>query len=431
MKPHVFPVFSAILLLNLAACLSAGAVGVYDRINITTVGVGNPPVYAKPNDGVDDTLQINAAINSGSAPSRSIYFPPGTYNYAGPMTLPANVSFRLYGDGPGVSTIIFTGSGINGPTMGQATLNVEGLTLSAGTSNCGTAISARFDGSGGKFHSATIHNVQIQGSPRDASPYPFWNDGIYLYKAQNSFIDKVEITGGFSLSEGTETGIFWESDQSATSGLNMTNLEIKFVNSALKTRGWVENLYLSGFEFVDCAKDNKPVVDLSSSAPDLGSGFQLVNGHVELFEHGIRLTNLRGAKISKLFLLHHMSCGPILPCVDDGFTMSGNILALSNCTDAVVSQCGFVGMDGGIFHRLTDENGIFLDNSHSVQIVGNYFTRMLPYESGSCIAVDEKSDVVRIVNNVFELTAGLGGVRDAYDDKSGDTYYRGNNVPPD
>lgn len=429
MKTRLFPLSVVILLLNMVVCLSTGATPVYDRINVTSA-----PYNAIPNDGIDDTAAINAAIIPGTAPSRSIYFPPGTYNYAGPMTLPANVSYRLYGEGPGVSTIIFTGltSGIMQSNTLPATLNVDGLTLAA-SGHCGTAVSASFAPSVGKFRTATIHNVQIQGSPREGGS-DYWSNGIYLLQAQNAFIDKVEITGTFfpaPSTDGTQNGIFWDSStQVATSGLQMTNLEIKFVNTALKTSGWVDNLYLSGFEFVDCGKNTLPVVNLTSSDPNLGSGFQLVNGHVELFEHGIRLTNLRGVKISKLFLLHHMSCGLPLPCHDDGFTMNGNILALYNCTDAVVSQCGFAGMDGGLYNRLTDENGILLTASQSVQISGNYFTRMLPFTSGSCIATDEKSGVVRIVDNVFEITGGLGGVRDAYDDHAS-AYYRGNNIPPD
>src|ERR1700731_2577391 len=125
------------LLLNLAVCLSALAV---DRINIT-----EPPYNAVRDEdqpGTDDTTAIYNAINAAGNGGKSIYFPPGTYRYNGSINLPANTSYRLYGDGPGVSTILFTGpsAGINGSSMGQATLNVEGLTLKANSTDCGTAI---------------------------------------------------------------------------------------------------------------------------------------------------------------------------------------------------------------------------------------------------------------------------------------------------
>ncbi len=92
-----------ICLLNLAICLPGIAAVAYDRINVTS-----SPYNAVPNDGIDDTAAINLAISPGLNPTRSIYFPPGTYNYTGLMTLPANKSYRLYGDGPGVSTILFS-----------------------------------------------------------------------------------------------------------------------------------------------------------------------------------------------------------------------------------------------------------------------------------------------------------------------------------
>ncbi len=86
-----------------------------DRINVTSV-----PYNAVPNDGFDDTAAINAAISAG----KSIYFPAGTYDFTGSMLLPANTTYRLYGEGTGVSTIRFTGpnAGINAPNTGLATL---------------------------------------------------------------------------------------------------------------------------------------------------------------------------------------------------------------------------------------------------------------------------------------------------------------------
>jgi hypothetical protein len=120
------------ILFNLACGFGAAAV---DRINITDYG-------ATPNDGTDDTAAINSAVAAGT----SIYFPPGSYNYTGQITVPAHKSYRFYGDGPGVSTILFTGpsAGIYAPTVGARTLNVDGLTLEALTGAAGRAIYAAF-----------------------------------------------------------------------------------------------------------------------------------------------------------------------------------------------------------------------------------------------------------------------------------------------
>jgi hypothetical protein len=179
----------------------------------------------------------------------------------------------------------------------------------------------------------------------------------------------------------------------------------------------VEGLYLTGFEFVLCGQHSMPAVDLNSFDPaNLKPAFHLINGHVNSLQDGIRLTNLRGIKISKVLFLHD----------DSMYAASGNDLAFNNCTDAVISQSSFLGVGSNI----ADETGILLNNAHSVQITGNYFTHMLPANlSDSCIAVQSNSNVVRITNNLFERTGGLGGVRHCYDDAGPDTYYWGNNCP--
>jgi hypothetical protein len=405
MKKPVFPVFHLTLLLSLAACLSARAVPLSDRTNVCSYG-------AIPNDGLDDTSAINNAINAG----RSIYFPPGTYNYAGSMNLPANTSYRLYGDGPDVSTIIFTGTnaGINGWSMGPNTLNVDGLTLAASSANCGTAITAKFSESGSntKFHTATIHNVQIIGYPRTGSGY--WTNGIYLYKAQNSVIDKVEITGTIFTDSfgGTQTGIVWESSNDyATTGLQITNFEIKFADTAVRTLGWVEGFYMTGFEVVLCGQHGVPAVDLSSFDPNNRKpSFHLVSGHIQSIEQGLRLGNLSDVRISKVNFAHAAAND------QHDYTLSGTIVNINNCLDVVVSGCTFYGWP------VPNENGVFLDNSHGVRIAGNYFFHMQP-TNGSCIVVLANSDTARITDNLFN------DVRNRYIDYAppGNTYYRGNN----
>ncbi|HTG44178.1 MAG TPA: glycosyl hydrolase family 28-related protein, partial [Verrucomicrobiae bacterium] len=131
--------FSIILLLGLGLCLPARAA---DRINVTDFG-------ADPTDEAPDTQAIISAVNSLPAHvSRSIYFPPGKYIVESPIYVPANTSCRFYGDGPGVSTIVFrngTSAGIFGYQMESSTLQVDGLTLKAGSQDCGTAIWAIFD----------------------------------------------------------------------------------------------------------------------------------------------------------------------------------------------------------------------------------------------------------------------------------------------
>jgi hypothetical protein len=420
MKASVFPVFS-ILLISLA--IGPSAMAAVDRINVTSA-----PYNAVPDDGLDDTAAINAAISAG----RSIYFPAGTYDYTGSMVLPANTPYRLYGEGPGVSTIRFTGpsAGISAPNMGLNPLNVEGLTLWASTMNCGTAISASFSEAGAstKFRTATINNVQIIGSTRTGGTGGYWTNGIYLYRAQNSVIAKLHIYGNIRPAPGSQadaslTGIVWESSNTyATTGLQLSDLEIAFVNTALRTNGWVEGLYATRFEFVQCGQHDAPAVDLNSFDPaNLKPTFHLVNGHVDIIQNGIRATNLRDVKITKVLLLHN-----------GGAERNGSMVIFNNCFDATVSQCTFI---GGVYDTvfgipLTDQTGILLNNADSVQITGNFFTEMTT-ATGSAITTLSTSSVVRITNNLF---GGLfGGVNSKYDDQNpdpNDPYLRGNYPAP-
>jgi polygalacturonase len=388
-------------------------------------------------DGIhDDTGAIQAAIAADTV----VYFPPGTYLYVGPMVLPEQKSYRLYGDGPGVSTILFTGNpttGILATNRGLGTLNMDGLTLQANSYNCGTAISASFDPAAGKFHTATIHNVQIKGSSMDHDGITgfYWSNGISLYQAQNSVIDKVEISGNRKdcdhappnptpcatppTTTPSQIGILWASSNgSATTGLQLSNLEIQHFNTALKTDGWVEGVYLSGFELTFCGQANLPtvpVVDFNTTTQTPARTFHLFNGHMQGFATGLRARNISDLKISKVHFAHNAAPPD---------TGTGNAVELDNCTDATVSKCSFLGDAGG----LTSENGIVLNNSRSVRIAENYFSAIAPTESGCGIVIDSNSAAVRIVNNVFGDL--LGAVLRPYCDAGQNTYYRGNNMSP-
>ena len=129
MKKQLFPALAVGLLLNLFVALSAALA--VDRINVTNYG-------ATPNDGTNDTTAINAAVSAG----RSIYFPPGTYNYTGLLYVPANQSYRFYGDGPGVSTIIFTGNSSGGGTTPFSNTSIAAPAISMSRSRSSVLMSS-------------------------------------------------------------------------------------------------------------------------------------------------------------------------------------------------------------------------------------------------------------------------------------------------
>ncbi|MBA3351910.1 MAG: hypothetical protein H0U23_05710 [Blastocatellia bacterium] len=374
MKTKMFLLLACV---SFVTCLSALAV---DRINIT-----EPPYNAIPNDGIPDTAAINAAVAAGT----SIYFPPGTYNFTGRITLP-NKAYRLYGDGPGVSTILFTGptAGIYSSNLGANTLNVEGLTLEAITAAAGTAISATFSpGANAKFHTATIHNVEIRGSDRTISASGYWTRGIYLFQAPNSFIDKIAITGN---SGSTTTGIQWSSAVgSATTGLFITNAEIQWCNSAISTAGWVEGFYMSGFEVVLCGTPaGTPALNFLSTAPSQSPAFTLINGHVDMLGDGVKMQNLSAIKVSHVDFEHVNG------------TADGTYLSLTACIGAIITDCTFTSASN-VFNN---ENGVFLTSTDQARVSGNIFRGLDPKAggTGSPIVAYTGSKTVRISGNIFK-----------------------------
>jgi hypothetical protein len=394
MKKNLFPLLAITALINLSVCLSAMA---GDRVNVTDYG-------AVPNDGQDDTAAINNATNAG----QSIYFPPGTYNYSGRLSIPGGKSYRFYGDGPGVSVIHFATNqgGIVG-FMGENTLTVEGLTITADWGNAGTAIWASFSNPNSNFRTATIHNVQIGGSSRDGTSGGWWNYGIYLQTAGHSVVDKVEVAGN---KNATSAGLWFDvpgdPNSNAATGLNLSNLEFKWCNTALKTSGHVEGLYLTGFEFSSCGRAGLPAIDINNSN---GGVIHLVNGTVDMVGAGLFLTNETFIKISNVRFRHN---GPELA--------DSTMLYINGGFGATVSQCSFYGVNA---NAVANENGIFVNNAASVQLNGNTFTNMQP-GNGSCIVALGTSPSLRITDNLFS------NVRSQYYvsvSGSPQPYYFGNN----
>jgi Pectate lyase superfamily protein len=394
-----------------------------------------PGMPGATGDGVtDDTAAINRTIAAGGI----IYFPPGKYRYIGPMTVPVTTpakSYRFYGDGPGVSIILFeidpnnpsAGAGINAPNIGYETLNVDGLTLAAKSVKCGTAIYAAFSESSASFRTATIHNVEIRSEPKADGPN-YWTKGIDLYKAQNTVIDKVDITGNHSHSAGpdqTLTGIAWKSSATyKTTGLQMRSVEVKFLQKALETSGWVGGVFLTGFELAFCGWEGVPVVDLAVDAPVgiQGSTFHFVNGHVQGLGGSMRLRNLAGVKISKVHFLHNALPQP------------ASIVEFIDCNDAVVSQSSFLGAFHGRCwdpgcdptNPITNENGILVNGSGFVRIAQNTFSDFNA-ATGYAIMITASNNT-RITNNLFGIFInGVWDVPRPYYDRGEDTYYWGNN----
>ncbi|HKP02775.1 MAG TPA: glycosyl hydrolase family 28-related protein [Chthoniobacterales bacterium] len=359
-------------------------------------------------DGVaNDTAAINRAIAAGT----TIYFPPGKYRYVGPMTVPSNISYRFFGDGPGISTIIFTDAvgGINAPSIVDKTFQVDGLTIQGNFGNTGIGINAALQPNNPKFRTVTIRNVEIRGSDRTQNPAGYWGTGIKVYQAQNALIEDVQVHGKLDPASPGPTasvGIEWSSDPALPSTqLFMHDIQVDFYQVAIKTSGWVEGFYLDKFELVFCGyplPNSKAAMELSATSPSSpGLVFHISDGHVNQFCCGIRLTNIWHAKISQVNFFNQI--------------YDGTHLTLTNCRDVMVTDNNFE--DFGISGE-TNTNGIYSINSTQVRLAGNSIALAPTTTNGSCIVVDSASRKVKILDNTFESSP-----RQIYD-AAPDTYIR-------
>ena len=394
------------LLFSLVVCGSLQASVLYDRVNVTDIP--GTTVHATPNDGLPDTTGINAAISytfPGSNATKSIYFPAGIYIYDGPMTLTANTSIRLYGDGPGVSIIIFTGTnpGITA-AVGSKTLQIEGLTLQATVADTGTAISATFDRTGldAKFRTATIRNVQIIGSSQIQNPTGYWKYGIDLNGAPNALIDDVQINGSYTGEAplATDAIHYHAPPNSTATQLFVTNLHVSYYKTAVRTSGPVEGLYMSGFELVFCGSATTGAMELTATRPngDALPVFHIMNGHINQLFNGVKLNNLLNVKFANVNFFNIYGTGTHLEAI--------------NCSGVNVTGCEFIDFvcseKGEGCTPITAGNGIYLHNtiagkSVSAKIIGNNFALQNP-DGGQAILVSAGCSRTMIFDNDFSAT---------------------------
>jgi hypothetical protein len=341
------------------------------------------------NGTTDDTAAINRAILYGG---NSIYFPPGKYRYIGSMVFPTNTAYRVYGDGPGISTIIFEGNfgtyGIDAHSRGNNTFQVDGLTIKAQTNfgNCGTAIYAGFDMGADpdqKNRSATIRNVEIVGAERQTNPTGYFNTAIDLFQAPNAIIEDIQIRGKFGTTEPiANIGIKWSSSAAASmrpaTQLFLRNAYIAYYRTGVQTSGWVEGFYMSGFELVFCGSSTSAAVVLTGANPNAVPVAHIQDGHINQISNGINISNFLHVKISHVNFFNMIN--------------NGTHLKLTNCSEAILTDNDFGDYDPGA------SNGIYLVNNQGARICGNNFG--LP-AGGSCVFVDATSTQTKILDNNF------------------------------
>lgn len=307
-------------------------------------------------------------------------------------------------------------------------MNVDGLTLKAAAGNCGTAILAVFDQESftgrdgnsyraGNFRTATIQNVHIVGSSPDGYGEGHWgHGGIYLETAAHSVIDRVTIDGG---RDRTPNGIVWQTPKLPpyfVCALQATNLTIKWCNTALRTAGRVEAVYVRGFNFASCGRQGAYAVHLDTTSGGLAS---FINGRVESVGGGVRISKFSFNKLSNVDFFHGSG-----GAVENGTMLfveqnrGGTTYDTSMSYDTTVSGCLF---NGASALGVAEQNGVFLSNTRMVRLAGNRFEDMRP-ANGSSIVVLGNCNTVRIVDNQ------LRNVRNAFHNDAYDTHFRNNSI---
>lgn len=415
MRKHVFAVFITILLMNQLACLSRAAV-TYDRINVTNVP-GFLGAQAVPNDNTSDKAAIDAALNyvyptptPGYTPTKSIYFPAGTYIYDGRMDLPINKSFRLYGDGPGVSTIIFkgvSGNGINALNVGDKMLQVDGLTIQAGSANCllANAIFADFNancdpGCGAILApTVTIRNVEIRGSDRSNVPANYWGNGISLKRAQNAVVEDIHISGHWNFTgDGPlpNYGINWFSGTNtfANTFLVLHNIYVKYYKTGIAANGYVESLRLSQFELFWCGYRTPARAAIEVNVNNgitgyRGGVYHISDGHINQIATAIRMYTANDINISHVDFSNQ--------------EYNGTNLELHDCSQVTLVDNDFHDQ----LHDQTLSNGIYVFSSYpgassNILMSGNSFRSMAQSAGGSCIVLEPNCRYVKILDTLFD-----------------------------
>ncbi len=135
----------------------------------------------------------------------------------------------------------------------------------------------------------------------------WWTNGISLYNASNTVIDKVHISGNKNV---TQQGITWAAaaappPSEAATGLEMSNLEVKWCNSALLTSGHVEGIYVTGFEFISCGRSGLPAVYLYASQ---GGGAGEIGGAAAHFVNGQIDFRRERANAAKFYPRQNIQC---------------------------------------------------------------------------------------------------------------------------
>lgn len=303
---------------------------------------------AKGDGTTDDTAAIQAALSN----CRVIKATRGQYIVTQKITvtLDNDDSLSLIGDGTGEVTIELNtgGDGLEINLLGNWWLpgagNKTGLTISDvsfSTTNAYAGVGIAINGvsvQGRPSEGIYLNRVRLRGK---SSMSQFWSTGILLKDCCPVWINSPDIHMGNGNAVSTGIEIIGTAQENSPVHFNIVHPEIYFGLYAIRSRDYVEGVYVTQPSLVGC--QHGVYCD-----PAVGeSGLHLVGGHISAVQTGVSLINMFDALVSSCLIFRN------------GTTFEG-------FRGVRVFQAGRISLTGNVIKGTisgTGETGIYVENT--------------------------------------------------------------------
>ena len=256
--------------------------------------VTNAKDFGAIGNGVtDDTAAIQAAINAAIGLKKALFIPAGNYLLSNKLTaLTTLVSMRIYGEGRGITTLIWTSTATSGGGLDITYSNnlfppqVSDLSLYTKALGVGTALKITGPESASVTQfGAIVENLKIEGNNTATD---CWDIGMHFYTCWYIALQKINIKG-----QNDATSPFVQ-----TCGIKLTSCQVIYADkfsifhvengvleaaSGVATHG--EGFIFINFEIVGVT--NGIVLAADGNAP----GTNIGPGHINAYAYGIKLAN--------------------------------------------------------------------------------------------------------------------------------------------
>jgi hypothetical protein len=310
----------------------------------------------------DDTSAVKHAFKDSGG--EAVHFPKGVYRLTSKITL-AKRPVTISGEGKSLSRlrwdvadggIEFTGSGVSANDI--TTFEIRNISLTTTKAGGGSALRLIWPVMFSNPQKKTrIADVEVRGwNSYRAIPSPdYWNRGIWLTNPGGLDISHTDVIGS---SKGADAGIRCDSPKSSGAIRHfLSNLYLLQCRTGVAFSGPNEGVYFNNFEIVGCrtgiqAKGGAPVYSIN-------------NGHCDCYMSCVDLDGINEAKLSNLALFHSSNGGKKL---------SGNLIALNNCTRFTVMGNSLYGHPN--VGDVEYQNGIIARKCNSGLVTGNHIDQV-------------------------------------------------------